>query len=54
METETVKLSILDAMKLGVSWEDIANANRFDFYALREGLDKETFVSVPIALIKLA
>lgn len=47
-ETEKIKLSINDALKLGIDWEIICNECGFNYYAMNEGLDKKTMIELPV------
>jgi hypothetical protein len=48
---ETIKISIEDMKKLGVTWSDYCEATDANLYALREGLSEDHLVDCPINLI---
>ena len=51
MEKETINISIEDALKIGLNWEDICEVTGYSIYAMREGLSDKTIVKLPIDLI---
>lgn len=47
----SIKISIKDMQKLGVSWLAYCDKTGANVYSLREGLDDESIVDCPISLI---
>ena len=49
---ETVKMSVADAEKLGISWSDICEITGGNVWAVNEGMSKDEIVDVPVKLLR--
>ena len=50
---ETIKITIKDAMELGIQWEDICKETQLSEWALSEGYSENNFIDIPFKWIKI-